>query len=112
MRASGRIVVSAIPAALKEPVYALGMHHKQKSIDWAALPITTAPSPTFGIPAPGDALSVRELEVRQATEIGSHVFFDARVATIDRRRDAAQLCHVSDMYARWRAAQGRPFADA
>jgi flavin reductase (DIM6/NTAB) family NADH-FMN oxidoreductase RutF len=112
MRASGRIVVSAIPAALKEPVYALGMHHKQRSIDWASLPIRVEPSSTFGIPVPADALSVRELEVRQATEIGSHVFFDARVAAIDRRHDAAQLCHVSDMYARWRAAQGRPFADA
>jgi len=112
MKASGRMVASAIPAELKEPVYVLGMHHKQRSIDWASLPIATAPWPTFGIPAPADALSVRELEVRQATEIGSHVFFDTRVAAFDRRRDGAQLCHVSDMYARWRAAQGRPFADA
>ncbi|HKP74268.1 MAG TPA: flavin reductase [Longimicrobiaceae bacterium] len=112
MKASGRIVVSAIPAELKEPVYALGMHHKQKSIDWAGLPIATAPSPAFGIPAPVDALSVRELEVRQAAEVGSHVFFDTRVAAFDRRRDGAQLCHVSDMYARWRAARGRSFAGA
>jgi flavin reductase (DIM6/NTAB) family NADH-FMN oxidoreductase RutF len=112
MRASGRIVVSGIPAALKESVYALGLHHKAKSIDWSRLPFAVEPSPGFGIPAPAGALRVRELEVRQSTEVGSHMFFVTRVAGDSRRGDAPQLCHVSDMYARWRTAHGRPFVDA
>jgi flavin reductase (DIM6/NTAB) family NADH-FMN oxidoreductase RutF len=111
MRASGRIVVSGAPAVLKESVYALGTHHRAKSIDWAALPFAAEPSPAFGIPVPAEALRVRELEVRQATEVGSHVFFVTRVAADSPRSDAAQLCHVSDMYARWRSARGQPFAD-
>ena len=34
------------------------------------------------------------------------------VANQTAARDEPQLCHVSDMYARWRGLQGRPFVDA
>jgi flavin reductase (DIM6/NTAB) family NADH-FMN oxidoreductase RutF len=111
MRASGRIVVSSIPAAFKAHAYQLGVHHKAKSIDWSRLPFAVEPSPVFGTPVPAEAFRVRELEVRQSVEVGSHVFFFTRVAGDLRRADAPQLCHVSEMYARWRAAQNRPFVD-
>jgi len=112
MREGGKIVLSAMPARLKDAVYRLGAHHKTIAVDWTALEFATRPSPLFGWPVPVDALDVRELEVRQCEEIGSHVLFVTRVAGLSRGGDGPQLCHVSDMYARWRAAQGRPFADA
>ena len=112
MRASGRIVVSGMPAALKEAVYALGNQHRAGSIDWTRLPVAVERSPAFGLPVPADALRVRELEVRAVIEVGSHAFFDTRVAADTHRGDAPQLCHVSDMYARWREARGRPFTGA
>jgi flavin reductase (DIM6/NTAB) family NADH-FMN oxidoreductase RutF len=112
MRASGRIVFSGAPAALKEVVFRLGAHHKARSIDWDGLPIAVRPSPHFGIPVPQAALRVRELEVAASHDIGSHVFFVTTVAADTRLADEPQLAHVSDMYARWAAAAGRPFDDA
>jgi flavin reductase (DIM6/NTAB) family NADH-FMN oxidoreductase RutF len=112
MREGRRIVLSGMPARLKEAVYRLGAHHKEAGIDWRALELATRPSPLFGWPVPADALDGRELEVLQSEAIGSHVLFVTRVAGQARFGDEPQLCHVSDMYARWRSAQCRPFADA
>lgn len=112
MRAGRRVVVSGAPGDWKTEVYALGRHHRERSIDWGALPFPVEPSPVFGIPAPAGALRVRELEVRHAEEVGSHVFFVTHVVGDEVRSDAPQLCHVSDMYARWRRAHGRAFTAA
>ena len=110
--AGGRIVVSGAPAAMKEAAYQLGLHHKAPMVDWDGLPIQVAPSPLFGVPAPVAALGLRELEVRHFQPVGSHMLFVTSVAGFSHRREEAQFCHVSDMYARWRTAQGRPFTDA
>lgn len=112
MRESGRIVFSSVPASHKAVAYELGAHHKSLAMDWDRLPFAVEPSPVFRIPAPAFALRVRELEVRRATEIGSHVFFETRIVGDARKSEGAQLCHVSDMYARWRAGQGQPFEAA
>jgi len=112
MRVGWRVVVSGVPGAWKDEAYQLGRHHKERSIDWSALPFPVTPSAVFGIPAPAGALRVRELEVLHAEDVGSHVFFFTRVAGDEWRGTGPQLCHVSDMYARWRAARGRPFTPA
>jgi len=112
MRQSGRIAVSAVPAGWKEAAYRLGDHHRRRTIDWDALPFPLAPSPALGIPAPVGALGARELEVARCEAIGSHMLFATTIVAATTPEPAPQLCHVSDMYARWRAARGRPFTDA
>jgi flavin reductase (DIM6/NTAB) family NADH-FMN oxidoreductase RutF len=111
MRASGRIVVSGVPASLAAAAYQLGTHHKKAAVDWEALPFTVEPSPRFGIPAPGNPLGQRELAIVHSEAVGSHMLFATRIAGERAPADAPQLCHVSDMYASWRDALRRPFAD-
>lgn len=112
MRESRRVVVASIPAAYREHAYALGVHHRKKDIDWGALPFAVRPSAAFGFPVPTAALRVRELEVREVHVVGSHTFFVTTPIADDGGRDEPQLCHVSDMYAEWRARRGRPFEAA
>jgi flavin reductase (DIM6/NTAB) family NADH-FMN oxidoreductase RutF len=112
MRAGGRIVLSGMPARFKDVVYRLAVHHKKLSVDWDALELAIRPSPRFGFPVPAEALDWRELRVLKSEEIGSHVLFVTRVEDCTDAVDEPQLCHVSDMYARWRESNGRPFEDA
>jgi flavin reductase (DIM6/NTAB) family NADH-FMN oxidoreductase RutF len=112
MRRSERMVAAGAPAALKAQVYELGAHHKKRSIDWGALPFAIEPSAEFQIPTLGGALGVRELQVIATEPVGSHMVFVTSVATQSFAGDTPQLCHVSDMYARWRQQQGWAFADA
>lgn len=113
MRGSGRIVAAGAPAALKPAVYALGAHHAKRSIDWRALPFAAEPSPEFKIPTLRGALGLRELRVIATKPVDSHMVFVTSVATeAAAAADAPQLCHVSDMYAHWRAREGRPFTAA
>lgn len=112
MRGSGRIVAAGAPATLKPAVYALGAHHSKRSIDWSALPFAVESSPEFRIPTPGCALGLRELRVIASEAVGSHMVFVTSVVTRSAAADAPQLCHVSDMYARWRARHGHPLTAA
>ena len=40
------------------------------------------------------------------------MLFRCRIVSQEIGDDMPQLCHVSDMYARWRERQGTPFVDA
>lgn len=112
MRASGRIAVSAVPAEWKELAYRLGDHHRTRMLAWDTLQVRIAPSPVLGIPVPRDALGLRELAVERCEAVGSHMLFATSIVAHSAQRDAPQLCHVSDMYARWRVARGEPLTDA
>jgi flavin reductase (DIM6/NTAB) family NADH-FMN oxidoreductase RutF len=112
MRAGGRIALSGMPARFKDAVYRLAVHHRKLAVDWDALELATRPSPRFGFPVPSEALDWGELRVLRSEDIGSHVLFVTEVEGFTRAGDEPELCHVSDMYARWRAAQGRSFEDA
>jgi flavin reductase (DIM6/NTAB) family NADH-FMN oxidoreductase RutF len=112
MRTGGRIVLSGMPARFRDVVYRLAIHHKKLAVDWSALELAIQPSPRFGFPVPAEALDWRELRVVKSEETGSHVLFVTEVESCTDVGDEPQLCHVSDMYARWRAASGRPFEDA
>lgn len=109
---SGRIAISAMPARYREIVYGLGSQHGQGSIDWDNVGLETVPSPTFGFPVPAHSLGLRELEVQHSQTVGSHRLFVTRIVDSRRSGDGPQLCHVSDMYARWRTGRGTPFLDA
>lgn len=112
LRASGRFVLGAVPAEWKERLEPLGEQHHKRSVEWDALPFAVAPSPAFGVPAAVDALDLRELAVTRCESVGSYVLLACAIVSASPVRDAPQLCHVSDSYARWRAARGRAFADA
>ena len=75
MQQSRCMALASIPATCQDVVYELGKYHKQSSLDWAHLPLPTAPSPLFGLPVPEAALKVREVRVREFREIGSHMLF-------------------------------------
>jgi flavin reductase (DIM6/NTAB) family NADH-FMN oxidoreductase RutF len=112
MCASRQVVISGAPAAFKDVAYQLGAHHKKATIDWSTLPFALTASREFGIPRPVESTILRELHIEQYREIGSHMFFQARIVHQEVPSDLPQLCHVSDMYARWRHRRGRPFLDA
>jgi flavin reductase (DIM6/NTAB) family NADH-FMN oxidoreductase RutF len=112
MVGSRRVAVSGVPAAEKAAAYDLGSRHREPSAGWDALPFGLEASALFSIPTPAFSLRTRELEIAGAMPVGSHMFFEARVVSDSPRGDAPQLAHVSDMYARWRERQGRPFVDA
>jgi flavin reductase (DIM6/NTAB) family NADH-FMN oxidoreductase RutF len=94
----GRIAMSRIPLDLAPVAYELGKHHRLTNIDWNTLPFTVAPSSTFGIPVPRDALGVTELAIESSHVVGSHTVFVARIVSVDHRRDGLQMAHVQGFY--------------
>jgi flavin reductase (DIM6/NTAB) family NADH-FMN oxidoreductase RutF len=79
MRKSRRMVLASVPFEYRQFAYELGKHHKEVSIDWASLPFATRLSPLFSLPVAVAALRVREVEVEQVHEVGSHILFLTRV---------------------------------
>jgi len=104
---SCRVAMSAAPASLLRPVYDLGRQHGLTSIDVSMLPFAVRSSPVFGLPVlAGDGL-VREISVRAAHRVGSHVVFVGEIEN-EAGRTVDQLAHISAMYAEWLSSVGRP----
>lgn len=99
---AGRLVVSGIPISHCPLAYRFASNHKKERVDWEALPFGTRPSPTFGIPAPDFAMSVRELEVLKVHRLGSHRLFIARIAHDEISQSGQQACVVHGFYQFWR----------
>jgi flavin reductase (DIM6/NTAB) family NADH-FMN oxidoreductase RutF len=79
MQESQRMALASAPFAYKDMVYELGKHHTLASIDWAKLPFATECSPRFGYPVAAAALKVREVEVKEFHDVGSHMLFLASI---------------------------------
>lgn len=107
-RKCGQIAVSAVPLRYKPVVYAMGNNHRQALLDPSALPVSYGGSKTFRIPVPAEALSVRELTVEQALDLGSHVLFVGRTHSLETRAEAPQMCHVHRFYQQFLIRQNRP----
>lgn len=103
---SRRVAMSGAPASHLRAVYELGAHHHAAGIDVRALPFAVRSSPLFNLPVLAGTGLVREIAIRDARPVGSHVLF---VGTIEREsgRTRDQLAHVSAMYAEWLARAGR-----
>ncbi len=112
MREVRRVVLSSMPAAMKAEVYKLGGHHKQLLGDWTTLPFPVRPSREFGIPYAAAALHVRELEILETREIGSHTFFLGRIVSDEHMADGAQLHHTAGFHQAYRRRHGKPFEQA
>ncbi|GAB3787921.1 flavin reductase [Dyella agri] len=111
MRESRRVALSCMPAAMKDAVYALSVHHKQPLTDWEALPFPVRRSRTFGIPAVAAALRIRELEIVHSEEVGSHTLFLGRVVSEEALAQATQLHHTAGFHQAWRRRHGQPFTE-
>jgi flavin reductase (DIM6/NTAB) family NADH-FMN oxidoreductase RutF len=105
MRDEGRIVLSSLPAGMKTAAYDLSARHRAPLTDPPALPFATRPSSTLRIAAVADALRTRELAIRHAEELGSHIFFIADILSDEPVTEGPQLHHISgfyELYRRWR----------
>ena len=112
MREVRRVALSSMPAAMKAEVYKLGGHHKHLLGDWNTLPFPVRPSREFGIPGAAAALQVRELEILEIREIGSHTFFLGRIVSDEHMTDGRQLHHTAGFHQAYRRRRGEPFVEA
>ena len=109
MVGAGRIVLSGVPAELKDVTYKLGEHHKRGFAHWESLPFPVVWSEIFGIPAMASALWVRELQVLHSEQIGSHTFFACETISEYQRMVGPQLHHTSGFHQEFRRRRGAPF---
>jgi flavin reductase (DIM6/NTAB) family NADH-FMN oxidoreductase RutF len=75
MQQSRCMALTSIPFSCRDVVYRLGTHHSELSIDWSTLPFRTTASKLFGLPVHEEAIRVREVQVKEFHEVGSHVLF-------------------------------------
>jgi flavin reductase (DIM6/NTAB) family NADH-FMN oxidoreductase RutF len=100
---AGRIALSIIPMRHGDLAYKIGRNHSKKNgIEWSDLPFPTKSSPHFGIPIPGFALRVLEMEVELQNKLGTHTFFVGRVVADNHFSDAPELCAIHGHYQAWR----------
>jgi flavin reductase (DIM6/NTAB) family NADH-FMN oxidoreductase RutF len=99
---SGRVALSSIPAEQASVARQLGRNHRQESVDWNLLPFQTKRSPALGIPVPGFALRVREMQIEAVRKLGSHTLFVAHVIRDETWADNLQFFMVHGLYQRVR----------
>lgn len=94
MQESRRLALASVPWKLKDVAYELGKYHKVPDVDWNALPFRTTSSALFGLPVPEGVPKVREVQVEDFHQVGSHVLFitTTRHETVAEQNDL-QLFH-------------------
>jgi flavin reductase (DIM6/NTAB) family NADH-FMN oxidoreductase RutF len=108
MKSARRAALSDIAASDVKIAHALGIHHKQMQVDWDRLPFAVESSLQFSLPVPATALCVREIEIIDHEEIGSHTFFICRIVSERPVREGNQLHHTSGIYEHFRIHRGKP----
>jgi flavin reductase (DIM6/NTAB) family NADH-FMN oxidoreductase RutF len=103
-----RLAVSTVPLAWSDTAVALGRNHRHETIDWAGLPFATVPSPTWGIPVPAGALTVREVRVERLVRAGSHTIFVTTTERLERWAEGLQTCYIHGFHQMYLERQGRP----
>lgn len=111
MRHGCAVALSAVPAALKPAVYALGAHHREAYSAGAPLPLPTTRSPLLGLDVPAAAFLVTEWTIAEATEIGSHTCFVADRVGETVCGVGEQLAHVSALFAEYARVSGAAFSE-
>jgi flavin reductase (DIM6/NTAB) family NADH-FMN oxidoreductase RutF len=106
MQGSARLAVADVP--LEQAAVATGLAHRHPTVgpESDGVPFETIPSPAHGLRVPRWALRVRDLEVRDAREVGSHTLFVTRVVREERRAEGLQMCTVSGPCDRWLRLRG------
>jgi flavin reductase (DIM6/NTAB) family NADH-FMN oxidoreductase RutF len=97
-----RIALSNVPLSQAPLAYQLAINHAKEHIEWAQLPFATKVSSTFNIPVPIFTQRVRELEVTKAHNLGSHIFFLARIVHDETFSQSLGLSVIHGFYQAWR----------
>jgi flavin reductase (DIM6/NTAB) family NADH-FMN oxidoreductase RutF len=102
VRGAGRLALSSVPLDKASLARELGKNHRTERARWDQFPFRTRPSPRLGIPVPSFAVRVREMEVLTSCNLGSHIFFVARVLEDEWWTDDLQFFMVHGIYQSWR----------
>jgi flavin reductase (DIM6/NTAB) family NADH-FMN oxidoreductase RutF len=97
-----RIALSSVPLSQAPLAYQLAVNHTKESIEWDQLPFATRESTFFKIPIPVFGQRVREMEVTRVQNIGSHVFFLARIVHDEIFSRSPGLNVIHGFYQAWR----------
>jgi hypothetical protein len=97
-----RIALSSVPLSQAPLAYQLAINHTKECIDWNELPFATKASTTFKIPIPVFTQRVREMEVLKSHNIGSHIFFLARLIHAESFSNSLGLSVIHGFYQAWR----------
>ncbi len=95
---SGSIALSSIPLEQSAVAYRLGKNHRKESIEWHQLPFATKTSSKFGLPVPEFSLRVREMQIEQVRQLGSHTLFVARTIQDELWNTGSQFFVVHGIY--------------
>lgn len=99
---SRRIALSSIPVEEIPVAYQLGRNHHKASVDWASLTFSLTKSAAFGLPVPTFSPRVRELEVVQSRDMGSHRLFICQLVEDQPIADGLQFFQAHGLYEEWR----------
>jgi hypothetical protein len=111
MRQRSAIALAAVPADLKQAIYRLGRHHQAAYQPNAPLPFATTRSACHALPVAAPAFHVTEWTITDWKEVGSHTCFMADHVGDAIMESAAQLAHVSALFAQSPLAASMPFAE-
>jgi flavin reductase (DIM6/NTAB) family NADH-FMN oxidoreductase RutF len=98
MERSRRVALSGVPVEQISIAYALGQNHKKTDFRWKQLSFDLTTSPAFGLPVPEFALDVREMEIEEVRDMGSHKLFICRTEVNHLRSHGLQLSFVQGFY--------------
>jgi len=104
---TGRVALSSIPVEQASVAYQLAGNHRKPCTDWNQFPFATTMSTTLGVPVPGFALRVREMQVEATRKMGSHTLFVARTIRDEAREDGNHFFVVHGIYQAWRQKMKR-----
>jgi flavin reductase (DIM6/NTAB) family NADH-FMN oxidoreductase RutF len=97
-----RIALSSVPLSQGSLAYQLAVNHTRDRVEWDQLPFATRESTVFKIPVPVFTQRVREMEVTKVQNIGSHVFFLARIVHDEIFSPGPSLSAIHGFYQAWR----------
>ena len=99
---SRRVALSSVPVEAMPLAYQLGRNHRKASVEWASLPFSLTKSAAFGLPVPIFSPRVRELEVVQSRDMGSHRLFICTLVEERPIADGLQFFQAHGFYEEWR----------
>jgi flavin reductase (DIM6/NTAB) family NADH-FMN oxidoreductase RutF len=95
---SGSIALSSIPLEQSAVAYQLGKNHRKEYIEWDQLPFATKMSSKLGLPVPEFSLRVREMQIQEVRQLGSHTLFMARTIQDEVWKGGSQFFVVHGIY--------------
>ena len=97
-----RLALSTVPLEQAPTVRKLAGNHYVQAIDWSQLPFPLKTSKRLGLPIPGFAIRVYELQVCDAQPLGSHTFFLAKILHAETNTIQPEFNMIHGHYAAYR----------